>query len=65
VDDAYIRESIMDPNAKIVAGFANPSLMAALGYETRIPAREAELLAAEGIEIDIIDDLIAFMRTIE
>lgn len=65
VDDAYIRESIMDPNAKIVAGFADPSLMAAMGYETRIPAREAELLATEGIEIDIIDDLIAFMRTIE
>ncbi len=65
VDDAYIRESIMDPNAKIVAGFADPSLMAGQGFETRIPEREAELLANEGIEIDIIDDLIAFMKTIE
>jgi cytochrome c oxidase subunit 2 len=65
VDDAYIRESIMDPNAKIVAGFAEPSVMASQGFETRIPEREAELLANEGIEIDIIDDLIAFMKTIE
>ena len=65
VDDAYIRESIMDPNAKIVAGFADPSLMAGQNYETRIPDRAAEILASEGVEIDIIDDLIAFMQTLE
>ena len=65
VDDAYIRESILNPNAKIVAGYADPSLMASQGYETRIPDREAELLAAEGVEIDIIADLIAYMRTLE
>ncbi|PIE81900.1 MAG: cytochrome c oxidase subunit II [Chloroflexi bacterium] len=65
VDDAYILESIMDPNAKIVDTFAEPSLMETQGYETRIPEREAELLASEGVEIDIIDDLIAFMQTIE
>lgn len=65
VDDEYIRESIMLPNAKIVAGYGDPSLMASMGYETRIPDREAEILAAEGVEIDIIADLIAFMRTID
>lgn len=65
VDEAYILESIMNPNAKIVAGFTEPSLMAAQGYETRIPDREAEILASEGVEIDIIADLIAFMQTIE
>ncbi|NHZ72745.1 MAG: cytochrome c oxidase subunit II [Aquificales bacterium] len=65
VDDAYISESIMEPNAKIVAGYADPSLMAAQEYETRIPDKEAEILASEGVEIDIIDDLIAFMKTLE
>ncbi|MCZ7667593.1 MAG: hypothetical protein M5U34_10445 [Chloroflexi bacterium] len=65
VDDAYIQESILDPNAKIVAGFTEPSLMALQGYETRIPDRQAEILASEGVEIDIIADLIAFIQTLE
>ena len=65
VDDAYIIESILNPNAKIVAGYTDPSLMAGQNYETRIPERAAEILANEGVEIDIIDDIIAFMKTIE
>jgi cytochrome c oxidase subunit II len=64
VDDAYIHESIMNANAKIVAGYAEPSIMAAQGYDTRIPERAAEILANEGVEIDIIGDLIAFMQTL-
>ena len=27
VDDAYVRESILDPNAKLTAGYPSPSLM--------------------------------------
>lgn len=63
-DDDYLRESIMDPNAKIVAGYTSPSQMAGLNFETRIPDREAEILANEGLELDIIADLIAFMQTV-
>jgi cytochrome c oxidase subunit 2 len=65
VDHAYIRESILNANAKIVAGYDDPSLMAAQNYEVRIPEKAAEILANEGVEIDIIDDIIAFMQTIE
>jgi cytochrome c oxidase subunit II len=64
-DDDYLRESIMNPDAKIVAGYTSPSLMAAMNFETRIPDREAEILANEGLELDIIADLIAFMQTLQ
>jgi cytochrome c oxidase subunit II len=64
VDDDYIRESILNPNAKIVAGYTHPSLMAGQNYETRIPDREAEILADQGVEINIIDDIIAFMQSL-
>lgn len=62
VDDAYIRESIYDPNVKIVAGFAAAMPQ---NYEELFTAREAEILAAQGVEIDIVEDLIAFMKTLE
>lgn len=63
VDDAYIRKSILDPNAQIVSGF-NEGIMPQ-NYDERISTKEAEILASEGIEIDIIADLISFMRTLE
>lgn len=62
VDDAYIRESIYDPNAKIVEGFA-PAMPQ--NYEQLFAERQAEILATQGVEIDIVDDLIAFMKTLE
>jgi hypothetical protein len=34
-------------------------------YGERFEARQAELMASQGIEIDIIDDIIAFIRTLE
>lgn len=63
VDDAYIRESILMPNAKIVEGFI-PNLMPQT-YEEQFAQRQEEVLANEGVEIDIIADIIAFMQTLE
>lgn len=63
VDDEYIRESILMPNAKIVEGYL-PNLMPQ-NFEEQFAERQAEVLANEGVEIDIIADLIAFMQTLE
>ncbi len=62
VDDAYIRESIHDPNLKMVEGFAAAMPQ---NYEELFTEKEAEILATQGVEIDIIEDLIAFMKTLE
>jgi cytochrome c oxidase subunit 2 len=62
VDDAYIRESIFDPTAKIVQGFA-PAMPQ--NYQELFSAKEAEILASQGVEIDIVADLIAYMKTLE
>lgn len=62
-DDEYLRNSILNPDAQIVQGF-NPGVMSAQNYDTRIPDLEAQILASEGVEIDIIGDLIAFMQTL-
>lgn len=62
VDDAYIRESIYDPNAKLVQGFAAAMPQ---NYEELFTAKEAEILTSQGVEIDIVEDLIAFMKTLE
>lgn len=62
-DEAYIHESIVDPNAEIVAGFA-PNIMPQ-NFEERFAEQEAEILANEGVEIDIVEDLIEFIKTIE
>jgi len=63
VDDAYIRESIINPNHQIVAGFL-PNLMPQ-DFETRMADKEAEIQSTQGTDIDIIDDIIAFMQTLE
>lgn len=62
-DEEYISNSILNPNAQIVAGF-NPNIMPQ-NYADQFAAKQAEILAAEGIEIDIIADLIAFMKTLQ
>ncbi|MFN2141344.1 MAG: cytochrome c oxidase subunit II [Candidatus Promineifilaceae bacterium] len=62
VDDAYIRESIYQPNLKIVQGYA-PAMPQ--NYEELFTAKQAEILASQGVEIDIVADLIAFMKTLE
>ena len=61
-DDEYIRSSILNPNAQIVSGF-NAGLMLQT-YEQDFAALQAEILASEGAELDIIADLIAYMQTL-
>ncbi len=63
VDDEYIINSILNPNSQIIAGF-NPNLMPQ-NYGDQIAAREQEIQAAEGVDIDITADLIAFIKTLE
>lgn len=63
VNDEYINESIIDPNAKIVDGYI-ANVMPQI-YVDSFAEKEAEILANEGVEIDIIADLIAFMQTLE
>ncbi len=64
VDDDYIRNSILNPDSQIVNGF-NPGIMSARDYGALFAEKEAEILADEGIEIDIIADIIAYMQTLE
>ena len=63
VDDAYIRDSIINPNRQIVDGFAEGIMPE--NFTERFDEKQAEILINEGIEIDIIDDLISFMQTLE
>jgi cytochrome c oxidase subunit 2 len=62
-DEEYIRNSILDPNAQIVTGF-QPNVMPQ-NFSDIFAGIEAEILATEGVEIDMIDDLIAYMQTLE
>lgn len=62
VDETYITNSILAPNEQLVAGF-QPNIMPA-NYGERF-TQDAAQLAAEGIEVDFIADLLAFMETIK
>ncbi len=62
-DEEYLSSSILHPNEQIVEGYL-PNLMPQ-NYEELFAEKEAEILANEGVEIDVIDDLIAFMKTLE
>jgi cytochrome c oxidase subunit 2 len=62
-DEAYITNSIYNPNDQIVTGF-NANIMPQ-NYLDQFTAREQEILAAEGVEISIVDDLIAYIKTLE
>jgi cytochrome c oxidase subunit 2 len=62
-DDEYLRSSIINPNAQIVEGYL-PNLMPQ-NFGEIFDSIEAEILANEGVEIDMIDDLIAYMQTLE
>lgn len=63
VDDIYLRDAILDPNKQIVEGF-NPNLMPQ-NYGDQFAARQQEIQSAEAIEIDIVADLIAYIRTLQ
>ncbi len=62
VDDEYIIESIINPDAKIVEGY--PDNLMPEDYQERIAQKEAEILGSEGVEINILEDIIAFMKTL-
>ncbi|MCB9423316.1 MAG: cytochrome c oxidase subunit II [Ardenticatenaceae bacterium] len=62
-DDEYIRNSILNPNAQIVAGF-QPNIMPQ-NFGDTFAAIEAEIQASEGIQIDMIADIIAYMQTLQ
>lgn len=62
VDELYIHESIINPNAQIVSGFA-PGIMPE-NFEEQFAAAESDILADDGLEVDIIEDLIAYMMTL-
>lgn len=61
-NEEYIRSSILYPAQEIVQGY--PNAMPAI-YEEQFAEKQAEVLTNDGIEIDIIADLIAFMETLE
>jgi cytochrome c oxidase subunit 2 len=62
-DEEYILNSIYNPNLQVVEGY-NPNIMPQ-NYEEQFATREAEILASEGVELDIAADLIAFIKTLE
>ncbi len=63
VDDDYIRDSILNPNAQIMQGFSAGSMPQ--NFVEQIDALQAQILASEGAELDVIADLIAFIQTLE
>ncbi len=61
-DDAYIRESILEPNAQIVDGYA--ANVMPQDFEAQITSRQENLAALGRPEIDIVEDFIAYMKTL-
>lgn len=61
-DEAYLAESIINPNAHIVAGF-QPVMPP--NFEEQFEQREAQLLEEQGIEVDILADLISYIQSLE
>jgi cytochrome c oxidase subunit 2 len=65
VDEDYLRKSILDPDIQIVEGFP-PNLMSAVGdFELRFLETEAEIAANEAIDVDILEDLIFYIQSLE
>lgn len=60
-DDAYIRSSILNPAGQIVQDY--PNAMPA-NYEQQFADKQAELQSIDGIDVDIIADIIAYMKTL-
>jgi cytochrome c oxidase subunit 2 len=61
-DAAYIEQSMLDPNAQIVAGF-NPNIMPQ-NYLDQFSAREQEIETAEAIDLNIAADIIAYIQSL-
>jgi cytochrome c oxidase subunit 2 len=61
-DEAYIRNAILNPNAQIVQGY-NPNIMPQ-NYVDQFVVKQDEIATSEGVEIDIVEDLIAYIKTL-
>jgi cytochrome c oxidase subunit 2 len=61
-DEAYIRNSILDPASQIVAGFENVTMPT--NFEEQFAAEQAKLLDSSGAEIDIAADLVAYIKSL-
>jgi cytochrome c oxidase subunit 2 len=61
VDEAYIIKSILDPGIQIADGFQN--LMPAT-FEDQFTTKETEMLNEQGLEIDILSDLAAYLQSL-
>ena len=57
IDEDYLRRSILEPSAQIVAGYQN--IMPAT-FEQQFADKEAEL-AQSGVEVDILAELVAYI----
>jgi cytochrome c oxidase subunit 2 len=62
-DEEYIRAMILNPNDRYVVGYAQGVMPANFGDQ--FEARQAQILANEGAEIDIVDDLIAYIKSLD
>jgi cytochrome c oxidase subunit 2 len=63
VDEEYLVESIINPNSHIVAGF-QPNVMPP-NFEQQFDQRQNGIAEEQGVEVDILADLIAYIRTLE
>jgi cytochrome c oxidase subunit 2 len=63
VDADYVRNSVLNPNAQVVAGF-QPNVMPQ-NFADVLAATEQNVLDTQGFEVDVIDDLVAFMETLK
>lgn len=61
-DDDYIRTSILNPALQVVAGYA-PNVMPA-NFADRFAETEAQF-AGNGIDVDVLEELLAYIKTIQ
>jgi cytochrome c oxidase subunit 2 len=62
VREQYLLESILNPSAKIVEGYADGVMPA--NFEEQFAAEQAKLLESTGAEIDIAADIIEYIKTL-
>ena len=62
-DEEYLRAMILNPNDRYVVGYAQGAMPANFGDQ--FATRQAQILANEGVEIDILEDLIAYIKSLD
>lgn len=61
VDDEYIIRSILNPSADLVDGFTDSM---SKDFGDRFAQRETEIADRQALEVDIVDDLIAYIQSL-